>query len=546
MGVMLRLSFISRMSRSPRTDSFLAAAIVGLTAAMLFVAICAVNLETGGLYQDEVLQATGAFAYIGGDPLGALSLYGVPVLNNSYLGAIKTGIYGIYLRLSGNGFSVTSWRMIGILLVATGILAFPILSRRVLPPFAALGCLIFVITDCVVILTTRHDWGPTALAFMIRLIVIGLLFGDDRDERTMTRSNFFLGLSYGIGVFEKLSAIVLIAPIAAAVLVQPLRRRKRAAAALFVGALIGFTPLIVVNVVSYSSTRVLISLEDAGRQEKLAFSEFIRSFPREFLSLGSGSYVREQIVGEKVAPEDIQLEIYLSAALLIVASGISLWKLRQGVEFRIATILCAAYVGVALILHALPRKTALHHNIQVIPFNYVAAAAVIAGLIRLRQKWRWPEYASCALITGVALLLTAKHVVTAARLKSELAAGQTGPAWNRAYTDIGVFANSKRDEAFFIVADWGAGASIYCLAQGKRGLREEVFWNYHGPEDLERTASASGRKTVYVVTPLSFPIGDTASRINRDVGSIAGWREVTPEPEAARLREVIRVRKFVL
>src|SRR6476646_10129857 len=97
------------------------AILVGVAAALLFVALSTWNLAAQGLYQDEVLQASGSFAYVGGPRIGVLVVGGVPLLNNSYLGAIKTGLYGVYLRLSGNGFSVISWRLFPILSVAVGL-----------------------------------------------------------------------------------------------------------------------------------------------------------------------------------------------------------------------------------------------------------------------------------------------------------------------------------------------------------------------------------------------------------------------------------------
>ena len=524
-----------------------AAILAGLAAAALFVAISSINLGAQGLYQDEILQATGSFAYVGGEPVGALAVKGIPLMNNPYLGAIKTGLYGIWLRASGRGFSAVSWRMLGILMVAIGILAFPLLSRPLLPVWAALLCLACAVTDGTIILATRHDWGPVALALLIRLLLIGLLLREHRNERGVARGNLLIGLLFGLAVFEKLSSVVLLAPIAICLALEPARRRLRPLRALALGVFAGSLPLIAVNCLSYAGSRTFISLREVTRVPKPSPAEFVRTFPQTFLSLGAGNDVREMILGQRTAAGDVNREMALAAALLIVTLAVAFWKFRQGAEFRAAATLGVSFFGVALCLHLLPRWTTIHHNIQVLPFHYAAAAVALAGLVRLRPAWRAAEYVGACVLTGVSLLMVAQHVVTIRKIAADLVAGRASAAWDPAYTAIGNFADSKRTEAVFLVAEWGVGAPIYCLTQGRPGVRHEVFWNYGGPPELERIARESGRKTVYLVTPLTFQIAPRAAeRINRDAGAMPGWREVPPEPEAAALRKAILVRKFVL
>jgi len=530
-----------RDTPSATSSGVLTAALIGAVAAALFVSVCSLNLEAQGLYQDEVLQAAQAFAYVGGESIGALSVRGVPLLNNPYLGAIKTGVYGVYLRLTGNGFSVISWRRLGILIVAGGILLFPLLSRRVLRPLPAALFLAFVVTDGTVILTTRHNWGPTALALLLRLLIIGLLFGDDEDARNLERRSALLGLLFSLAVFEKLSSIVLIAPLALVVLLQPLRRKPRALAALAAGGMVGFVPLLAVNVGSYFRGRCLISLQEVIAQHEPSLWEFVTGFPQHYFSLSAAPFVRGWILGRPADPSLVSREILLVGLFTAVTLGLAVWHFRQGAEFRMAAVLCFSYFGVALLVYLLPQRTGDHHMIQVIPFHYAAAAVALGGLMRLRKRCL-----GIALLMAVCGLVMAQHVVTAKEIAGDLLAGRASRVWDRAFTSVGDFANTKRDQAVFIAAAWGVGAPIYCLAQGRPGLRHELFWDYRGPEDLRRIASASRREIVYIVTPVSFLDEETPSRINRDAGLVAEWKEVPPEPEAAALREVILVRKFVL
>jgi len=523
------------------------ALLVGVAAAVLFIALSSERLGAQGAYQDEILPACGSFAYVGGEPIAALSIGRIPVLNNSYQGAIRTGLYGLYLRISGNGFSLVSWRLFGILFVATGLLLLPLIGGRGIDLLPLSLGLFLVVTDGTVILTTRHDWGPTALGLLIRLLMIGVLLRDDQSAGGVRRANFFLGLLLGLAVFEKLSSVVLAAPIALALVLQPPRRKPRALVALAAGCMAGLLPLIAVNAASYRSNRTLISLSDVAVDPKPTVVEFAKQFPENFLGLGAASYTRWVILGVKAGESEEHREALLLGVLLAVTAGISFWKFRQGAAFRAAAVFAISVFLIALFLYLLPRRTAIHHHVQVIPFHYVAASAALCGMLRLRREWRLVDKLATGILTAALCLLAAQHAAAAARIEKALAAGRCGVVWAPAFSAIGHFANSKRDEAVFIAADWGVYTPIYCFSQGRRNFAYEAFWNYHGPEDLERYAAASGPRIVYLVTPATGQIApQTAARINRDAGSLATWKEVPPEPEASALRPLVVVRKFVL
>ena len=70
----------------------------GAAAMLFFVAFTGLRVTAQGLYADELVQATGSFAYVGAQPIvgAVLTIRGIPVLNLEYLGAIKTAVYGLY------------------------------------------------------------------------------------------------------------------------------------------------------------------------------------------------------------------------------------------------------------------------------------------------------------------------------------------------------------------------------------------------------------------------------------------------------------------
>jgi hypothetical protein len=138
-------------NRPPR---WLVSAILGVVAAGTFAGLATPNLIGQGVYYDEVHQATGAFAYLGEAPkmFSIGSVCGLPVLNTSYSGAIKTGLCGLWLRLSGRPFTVRGWRLLGIWIAAAGLGVFVLLAR---PRIGNLPCFLFVLlvsTDATVLL----------------------------------------------------------------------------------------------------------------------------------------------------------------------------------------------------------------------------------------------------------------------------------------------------------------------------------------------------------------------------------------------------------
>jgi len=530
-----------------RNRNLTQAAIAGVACGALFVAFAGLHLAKQGLYQDEVLQATGSFAYIGKPAGGAMVIRGIPVLNTSYLGALKTAFYGFYLRVTGNGFSVSSWRALGVGIVTAGILWLPFLARKRLKPALALVGLLLLCSDGAAILTSRHDWGPAALALFFRLVLIGLLLGDNADEPALHRRHALVGVVFGLAVFEKLSSVVLLVPIALAVLLEPARRKPKALVALATGLAIGSLPLVMVNTAGYLENGKLISLADAGHDPKPAFIRNAKNFPVNFLALAAADHPRLQILGQHVPAAETRMAMILLGSLMAVTLIIALLNFRHGPEFRSALALVLSVFGIAMLLSLLPRRTAIHHNIQVIPFHYIAAAAALGGLLNQRPSWGIPQRVATAVLAVNILLVGAQHAVTVAGVEYALRTNESGDSWKREITRIGEFAATRRGQAIFIASDWGVAGAIDCLAQGEPNFVHEVFWNYLGPGDLKRLVTASRQRIIYLVSPgFNGVASDTSARINRDAGMIPGWKEVPPEPEAAALAPVIIVRKFDL
>ena len=226
------------------TNQYLRFALIGVTAAVIFVMISSVRLTDQGLYHDEAVQATASFAYKGIRPemYSQVNIKGIPILNTCYTAAIKSCIYGLYLKFSGSDFTVMSWRLTGIIFVGIGIILFCIYAGPGMSPLCLNFFLFLLITDITLILATRHDWGPVALGMLFRLILIATWIYGETKESTSTMNSFALGLLVSLAVFEKLSSFVLIFPLILLFLFSVNRRSIAHYISCVIGLVIGGIP----------------------------------------------------------------------------------------------------------------------------------------------------------------------------------------------------------------------------------------------------------------------------------------------------------------
>ena len=71
---------------------------------MLFLLFASVRIEAQGPRYDELHQAVGAFTWMGAPPppIFCMDVHGLCVLDVPYSGALKTNLYGAWLRLTGS------------------------------------------------------------------------------------------------------------------------------------------------------------------------------------------------------------------------------------------------------------------------------------------------------------------------------------------------------------------------------------------------------------------------------------------------------------
>jgi len=319
--------------------------VAGIFVAMAFAVLTMHHLEAQGAYYDELHQAPAAFSYIGKHPkFFTVVFFDYPSLNMTYSGAIKSGIYGVFLRFLHPHFTLYSWRLLGIVLVAAGIFVFYWVAGRYLTFDAAGLFAILLLTDVSVIVMTRHDWGPVALALALRLALLATWLSIEFGE-SATYKYLIAGFILGVAIFEKLSSLVLFLPFA----IMMLRRLKRRTAwiACTLGLLIGAFPLLRANLHTYKRYGTFVSLWSVDSARAGLSVTDIFQYAGWYLSLGQGDIAQQLVLGDSVSSFHLTAEAALITVIL-VGIGIAAFHLPRHPMLRLASVMAACYALIAL------------------------------------------------------------------------------------------------------------------------------------------------------------------------------------------------------
>jgi len=507
------------------------AMVIGIVGSVIFCVLCGVNLTGQGLYYDEIHQASAAFTWLGKEPIAfsRAVIGGVPLLNMTYSGALKSHAYGFYLRFIGGGhFSVLSWRCLSLGFVALGIFLFCLIGGPRLGPRGLLLFLALLLSDITVLLTSRHDWGPTALALALRLIFLAVWLHGEKLSRGTSTNVFVLGALVGLSIYEKLSSVVLLAPLYLILLTRP-SRSVRAWAIAHAGLFAGTLPLLMANACTWVGGHGLISLEPNPPYPPVAWS----TFAGNYLSLGQGREAWLWILGRIANPLFSQLEAGLVVGICLLIA----WMVIRDRQFRPAGLCIASYVLVAILVKVLPGKTYLHHWILGTPFQYLAVALAMSGAgDRSRWSHRFMAAAVCVL-----LLLRLPAVIST---EHALARGQAANRFDRSLTQLGEFAGRHPND-LFIATTWGTAMQMYCLSDGQPDHVFEAFWDAGRVEALKAILKRKDKRILYLSElPRAANLSaDLTARAVKTVEESAEWREVPVDSELSNLAAV-RVQKF--
>ncbi|MEM7199667.1 MAG: hypothetical protein AAF628_05335 [Planctomycetota bacterium] len=512
---------------------------LAVAAVVLYGGLATIHLQEQGLNGDELHQAYGAFAYVGQPTQinAHCHVFGLPLLNMPYSGAIKTAMYGAYLWAFDAQFEVVSWRLLGILLAGLALGGFMLLAGRPLGTAGILTVLALWLSDTTLLVGTRHDWGPMALALLLRALLIALWLRGLRPGPLAARSSFGLGAITGFALFEKVSNVALLMPLLLFFAADRRRRSRPHLVAGIGGLALGSLPLTVVNAHSWLIHGEPVSLTKADAQ---AARTDLWAFIADYLSLGGGSQARESVFGATAwaGADDIEgIATLLLLGLVLLAASC----LRPDPKLRGAAVLATAYTAIAGVLFALPAETKLHHWAIGTPFQYVAAGLALTAC---RQSARRRGRAIGGAILALLVLLCGARAPGLLDYWEAVDQGRHSHMYSPDITALATFAAQQPSTTVFLASDWGATAAIYCLAQGRPQHVVDFYWWYAEPRHFDIVLDGKATFYLYRLAQPAAILPQVTQQMERDALALSGWRRVAPEPDLQPLAD-LSVQKFI-
>lgn len=494
---------------------------IAVLSAAVFALLAGFRIAEPGLYYDEAHQVPAALAWAGATDscnFCRAPVAGLPLLTMPYSGALKSALFAGGMWIADAPFSVALWRWFAIGFVVAGWFWCVAAVGRRWGIAAQAAFALLLLTDGTVLLTTRHDWGPTALALFLRFAFIAIWVRTDGQTGASGMSSaaaFLLGLFAGIAIYEKLSSFVLLAPLALALFGQSNRHVRVA----IVGLGLGLLPLVIANVATVSAGQGLVSLSDLsdGRPDS------IRQFIREYLSLGQGDWARRWVLDLGVGRWTLRTEALLMALLVGLACV-------RAESRRFAVV----FVVIGVMLFLLPRRTQGHHWILGTPFQYVALA-VIAG-----SRWAWQRPAVVLLVALIVLRLA-----TVAETMTAISEGRTAARFDSGPTRVAERLAGRTD-ALIVAATWGIGNQIRSFTRDRSPSLFEPIYDDEHVEALERGLASTPHRALYLVeVPAAAALfAPRTASIRSAIEADVRWRAAAVEPEL-QYEPGLHVEKFV-
>jgi hypothetical protein len=430
----------------PNSVHFLIIEMLALGAVFL----AAWNIRHPGLYYDELIFTNASF--LGADDyfIGC-RLFGIPVLIMDYIGALKSWLYWpIFTIVPVNELTV---RLPAILLGVAGGTMVAVALGRMFGRSAAIFGTLLILFDPSLLTHSRLDWGPTALMFFFRGLLMLSLANWILDSAP--KWAWLALLSIILGVFDKLNFLWLAAAAVGALVVAYPRRLRRFA-------------------MEHPRHSCLLFL--------LFGLFFVSAFWRALnLSPNYGAPIKwDQRTGHVfdllklllvgggplnfVSGNGMRLGVWVWPALFLcgMAAIPGIGFLMRHPQRRFLLFIFLWFTGTFLAFFATPGATGYHHAAVLASFPQ-AMLAVPLALIYDAQGPSWAGFRrialACTILAFVCLIIANVVCLHAFTLP-------TNPNWDQANAEAARFALAH-PERRYVTTDWGMGAQLFALSKSR-------------------------------------------------------------------------------
>lgn len=431
------------------------------------------RMDHPGLYYDEMLFGNAA---VGGktDDFVRLRIASVPFLLMDYIGALKSWLYYPVFSL----FPVGYWsvRVPALLIGLAGGLWLVAALWVGFGRSAALAGAVLILLDPTLITQARLDWGPNALMFFFRgLMVFSLV---NWIKTGTVRWAWLALVAAGLGIFDKLNFLWISSSGAGAlVLVYAdtlrsfARAHRRHALALAVLAVGGLGAAAVRGI-------LLAQHEDIGWPGRIGYALTLL----RYVFCGGGAL--DFISGDGLRLERWILPGYLLTVLVALRGRVRDKRLYAWI-WVFAGLLCVAFI--------LTKSATGPHHASVLSGIWQLTLAPLLGAAWDNAPARWT--------VPVGLALAGAGCVIANVICIRAFDNPVNPNWDPANTRAALFARAY-PEARFLCTDWGIGTLVITLTRDQPGAMD-AWPAFTRPDDAVRFVRNLPRdKDLYIYTRL--------------------------------------------
>ncbi len=481
-----------RISKSPFREQdnlgnvvFVSLVVMGMVA---FVTHGLVMARFPGLQYDELLFVNAATNGGIGLPAGHFvkaRFLGVPVLLMDYIGALKAWLFTPVFSIFGVSKMTVRAPMVLISALSIGI------ATRTVKRFAGNGAALFtfalLISEPAYSLMARNDWGPVALAGLLRVTALGglLLYLETGRARFL----LLLAGALNLGVFNKLDFVVFSAPLVIAGLL--LFRRRWVSLWGTQRLLLGLS--ITGSVLLHGSFYFYMYLPASASTSPLQSSIGDRFFDRVSLlrSTFGGSSLSSYMTGSGLSRISWMLPLSLIASIVGVLCMIGRkqgggWRSVEPERFRIEKesfflLTCFLSIGIVLGMVFLEDVSGPHHAATIWPFPIIAMCVALAICWSIRPRFRLMAHLGVITVTvcifGALFSQIGSLIQMDARLSNtELRSTIWSDEVEVASGEIVARSSLSTGIPLVVTADWGLANQIAALSSQRRQVEVLDLW----------------------------------------------------------------------
>ncbi|HMG83872.1 MAG TPA: glycosyltransferase family 39 protein [Ferruginibacter sp.] len=443
------------------------------------------KIRQPGLYYDEMLFVNAA---VGGktDDFIALKVWGIPVLLMDYIGALKAWFYYPIFSI----FHVTYWsvRFPAICFGIAGGVALVAALWRGFGKNSAITGSIMILLDPTLLTHSRLDWGPNALMFFFRGI---LLFSVVSCIQTKKIKWAWIALAAAfLGLFDKLNFIWFACAIVGAVAVAYYYQLKNNHLLKTQKA----KPIIIVGSVIILAT--IIRAITVAQQISISWPDRIT---------GACSLLRFTLCGggalNFIAGNGLRIEHWFWPGYLIVfIAAVSSIKylFKQKEQQRLFTFLGVTLLLVTGAFILTKSATGPHHSSMISGLWQMVVAPIVGAALDNRQPGL-DSLARFFVKIGLAVIFIGSCIANIICINAF--AKPTNSNWDTANTTAASFAQ-QHPGAYFISTDWGMSTQIIGLTNGRSEI-SDAWPSFATPGSAVTTITTMKRdKDTYIYTQL--------------------------------------------